>query len=75
VRTAAQDRAAFRWRTVAEVADDPRLSVSAAQVRKYIAAGELEAIDISSPGSTRPTYRINPESVDRMVRARTKHAA
>lgn len=75
MRTAEQDRAASLWLRPAVVAADPRLDVSVAQVRRYIADGELEAMDTASKGSKRPSYRINPESVEAFIRRRTRKAA
>jgi excisionase family DNA binding protein len=76
MRTPQQEQAAFQWLTVNEVASDPRLRVSGSIIRRMIEAGELAAIDISSPGSKRPTYRVNPASVDDLVKRRTvKQAA
>lgn len=75
MRNADQDRAAYNWPAPSEVAADPRLHASTKHVHRLIAAGELEAMDISQPGSKRPTYRINPASVERFIASRTKKAA
>lgn len=70
MRNAAQDQAVAQWPTVSEVAADPRLRMHRKVVLRCIAAGELSALDVSSPGSRRPNYRVDPASVESFVRRR-----
>ncbi len=42
------------------------IGCNAETVRLHIEAGDLEAINIGRPGSTRPTWRITPEAVVKM---------
>lgn len=64
---------AYTWLTVKEAA--LRMRVSPAQIRRWIAAGELESMDVAEnaerPGH-RPTWRVKPSSVADMIRRRTR---
>lgn len=75
MRNAAQDQAHALWPTVSEVAADPRLRMHRKVVLRCIAAGELVALDVSSPGSLRPNYRVDPASVEAFVKRRMRKAA
>lgn len=46
------------------------LGCNAETVRIYINAGYLDAIDISRPGSCRPSWRITPEAVAKFYERR-----
>lgn len=51
-----------KFLTVAEVA--VQLGVSRDTVRRMIQTGQLPALNIAAPGSRRPTYRVDAESVN-----------
>lgn len=74
MRNAEQDQAVSRWMTIAQAADDPRLQVSPGQVRRLIDAGELVALDVSVPDAKIRRWRVDPASIDAMVKRRTKPA-
>jgi hypothetical protein len=74
-RNAQQDRAVSNWLTITETAADPRLRVSPGQVRRLIEAGELDAMDVSVPDAKIRRWRVDPASVDAMVKRRTRKAA
>jgi hypothetical protein len=47
------------------------LGCNAETVRIYIAAGYLDAVDVSRPGSSRPSWRITPEAVVKFFERRS----
>lgn len=51
------------------------LDISDKQVRRLIASGDLEAIDVSVTGSKRKEYRIPPEKIADFKRRRSTRVA
>lgn len=68
----AREVARYTWLSTAEaggVAGD----VGDAKVREWIAAGELEALNIGT--HKKPEWRIRPEALEALMAKRTKNAA
>lgn len=72
MRNGVQTFAAFNWPTVTEVCELTGWSRS--HTLRLIASGELAACDISSKGSKRPTYHVDPASVDAFRKRRMRGA-
>ena len=53
------------WYTPPEIAKQLRVDV--AKIIARIRAGELVAIDVSTPGSRRPRYRISDEALQDFI--------
>lgn len=51
-----------RWRTPPAVADE--LGVATSKISKFIASGELVAVNVAASTSTRPRWRISQEALD-----------
>jgi excisionase family DNA binding protein len=51
------------------------IQTSADRILDMIRAGEIRAIDISSPGSRRPTWRIPAEELERWMASRSTQPA
>jgi hypothetical protein len=47
-----------------------RLGVKTDIVLAWIAAGQLSAVNVASPDSTRPRWKISPEDLDRFLATR-----
>lgn len=58
-----------RYMTPPEVADE--LGIHADRVLGMIRRGELQAIDVSEPTSTRPRYKIAPQWLAEWLQRRT----
>ncbi len=61
-----------RYLRVPELA--ARLQVSQDKILGLIAAGQLQAIDVRSPGSSRPRWRIAPDALRQFELARSATA-
>ena len=59
--------------TIAEAAK--RMGVSDETLRKHIRWGTLSALDVSTPGATRPAYRIDPTEFETWRKMRERPAA
>lgn len=44
-----------------------QLHVDVARVRAWIRRGELRAVDLSEPGTTRPRFRVAPQWLDEFL--------
>lgn len=42
-------------------------------VRSWIASGELEAVNLASPKSTRSRWRVMPDALERFLAGRSNH--
>lgn len=75
-RSVEQEIARYRWVTTTRAAEmiGGEEPVSTTHVVRLIEDGELEARDVSRPGSKRPEWRVNPETVERFLDRRTKKA-
>jgi hypothetical protein len=76
-RSEDQEAARYQWISTplaaARIGGEP--PVSTTHVVRLIEDGELEARDVSRPGSKRPEWRINPTSVDDFLVRRTRGRA
>lgn len=52
-----------------------RLGVSINKVHAWIVSGELRAVNVASAGSKRPRYRVAPDALDDLLRARAVGSA
>ncbi len=66
-QSSAESRA--RHYTVADLCAE--FGTSKVRVLAWIAAGELAAINIGSPGCKRPTWRITQDALDAFIAARS----
>jgi hypothetical protein len=57
-----------RWRTPPQLAEE--LGADPAKIIIEIRAGRLAAIDLATPGSKRPRYRISPEAIEAFLASR-----
>ena len=48
-----------------------RLGVHPDKVVAFIRSGQLAAVDLATPGSTRPRYRISPQAIEEFERRRS----
>jgi hypothetical protein len=48
-----------------------RIGVHRDRIIAFIRRGELRAIDVSEPGTSRPRYRISPEAIAEFERRRS----
>ena len=66
---------AKKYLTVISVAEAAkRLSCSPGHVYNLIAAGEIRAVQISTPGAKRPKTRVFPDEVDAFIDRHTSRA-
>lgn len=76
-RSIDQEEARYGWISTAlaarRIGGEP--AVSTTHVVRLIEDGELEARDVSRPGSKRPEWRVNPTSVDEFLARRTRPRA
>ena len=66
----AQPTAGLLLLTPAEAAT--RIGASEMHVRRLIADGELDAVDIAQQGSRKPKTRIRSDDIDAFIKARTR---
>lgn len=73
-RTIEAEQARYRWisTTLAAQRIGGEPPVTTGHIVNLIDDGELEARDVSRPGSRRPEWRVNPESVDAFLARRTR---
>lgn len=77
-RTPEQERARYNWLTTkvaAERIGGEEKPVSTSHVLALIEARELRARDVSSPGSKRKDWRVDPASIEEFLDRRTSDAA
>lgn len=76
-RSVEQEEARYAWISTtlaaSRIGGEPPVSTS--HVVRLIEDGELEARDVSRPGSKRPEWRVSPESVDAFLARRTRKSA
>lgn len=72
-RTIEAEEARYGWITTKLAGE--RIGVSPKSVVKLIRAKELRARDVSLPGSSRPDFRVDPESVEAFLDRREEQAA
>lgn len=76
-RSEEAEEARYQWVSTplaaARIGGEPPVSTS--HVVRLIEDGELEARDVSRPGSKRPEWRVNPDSIDAFLSRRTRGRA
>lgn len=61
-----------RWLTPPAIA--AQLGMDVHRVLAAIRRGDLQAVDLREPGSSRPRYRVSPEALDKYLAARMVQA-
>lgn len=70
MRTREQERARYAWMTLDEAALELG-GVSVTHVMRLVEDGDLRARNVARRGAKRPSWRIDPETVERFNTSRT----